>query len=637
MTSELSNALNPNIAHSRSRPRNHSTYPTPVAEPQPQQSPQLVPQYVPHRSELEGAIAEPSYVRPPPLPVPPPTPSSLDDNALAQILRVLAENRAEAEKEKQRHIAWEKEQEAKYAAQRRDFEEQLTRMREELALVKGSVTAPSPTPSQFHPSAPPSGPITPVSSVPDTHLPPRGIYASPSVPIVPTPTPRSAPLTPVSQHALPPPPPQFIEGSSRYPYGSHTPSTPQSSVFLTPQLSHIPSVSNTPSPMLMAAPSPVMPVMHAPVPHALAPPSSAALSLGKRTTPPSPDSGNGSGDDSDDGNDPDPNGLLPRKRLNGHDKRCLTIQHAMRAHFLKTMKIQSDKDLPESHVEGVFLPDTAPIRFVWEKTTKQSSHNAAMKKRFLADIKAKQKRSYKYVPDRDFAQKTLDSAYEQAYTTLRQKYKAQKDAVIARNLRIKEDQKALKARRNARKKAKLIIRGEARQRLPVFSHATFNGALQPECMSSEESCDEYSDTSLPPGADPSVQVLRIRGLSWRSSRLTRLYSHLDEDEKVDRSLKAKRPQPRRERCLGPPKDGFHLPPKGVSSWMISQRWVREAREAHPDLVEILKGLVVDPPGFNWGEFDLLGLDSEDELESHGHVEIPRSEISYSLAHALAPM
>ena len=89
--------------------------------------------------------------------------------------------------------------------------------------------------------------------------------------------------------------------------------------------------------------------------------------------------------------------------------------------------------------------------------------------------------------------------------------------------------------------------------------------------------------------------------------------------------------------LGPPKDGFHLPPKGVSTWMVSRRWIRETRDAHPDLGELLKNLVIDPSGFDWGHFDILGMDSEEELESREHQEIPRSEISYSLAHALAPV
>jgi len=302
------------------------------------------------------------------------------------------------------------------------------------------------------------------------------------------------------------------------------------------------------------------------------------------------------------------------------------------------MKIKSDRELPGSHPEGTPLTDNMPIRYVWEKTSKQSPHNAAMKKRFLADIKARHKRLYKYVPEKDFTMKTLESAYDQAFTTLRQKFKAQKDEVLAMNYKLREDQKALKARRNIRKKTKLSSRTDARKRMDVFSHPIFDGAFQPECMSSEESCDEDLELSHLPAVGTSVQVLRMRGLPWRSSRLLRFYTHLDEEEKVDRSLKAKRIQGRtKERCLGPPKDGFHLPPKGISTWMVSQRWVRETRDAHPDLGELLKELVMDPPGFDWQQFDLLGMDSEEEHESHGHEEIPRSEISYSLAHALAPV
>ena len=61
MTSELSNALNPNIVQSRSRPRN--VYPSASFDYAPQQQTQAVPIYVPHRSELELAITEPPIYR----------------------------------------------------------------------------------------------------------------------------------------------------------------------------------------------------------------------------------------------------------------------------------------------------------------------------------------------------------------------------------------------------------------------------------------------------------------------------------------------------------------------------------------------------------------------------------------------
>ena len=121
------------------------------------------------------------------------------------------------------------------------------------------------------------------------------------------------------------------------------------------------------------------------------------------------------------------------------------------------MRVKSDKDLPESHVEGVTLPESSPIRFIWEKTAKQSPHNAAMKKRFLADLKAKQKRLYKYVPEKDFNSKTLDAAFDQAFTTLRQKYKAQKDEEEAMKYKRREGRKYTKTKRLTRKRTVCIF------------------------------------------------------------------------------------------------------------------------------------------------------------------------------------
>lgn len=130
-------------------------------------------------------------------------------------------------------------------------------------------------------------------------------------------------------------------------------------------------------------------------------------------------------------------------------------------------------------------------------------------------------------------------------------------------------------------------------------------------MSSEESYEES-------GIDGTTQkALRIRGPSWRSMRLQRLYEMFDEEEFVDRSLKPKRGVGRMERCLGPPKDGVYMPPKGIASWMVSRRWLKRLRDNHPELVELLDGLVVDPPGFDWGQFTVLGVESDSDGEMRG--------------------
>jgi len=136
-----------------------------------------------------------------------------------------------------------------------------------------------------------------------------------------------------------------------------------------------------------------------------------------------------------------------------------------------------------------------------------------------------------------------------------------------------------------------------------------------ECMSSEESASEDEASS----SSRSINVYRIRGLPWRSTRLRNFYCTLDEGDQADKTLRPKRGLGRRERCLGPPKDGFFMPPKGVATWMISRRWLDLLQTTNPELVELLKDLVVDPPGFDWSHF--LGLGAEDsEDESGGEAD-----------------
>jgi hypothetical protein len=146
--------------------------------------------------------------------------------------------------------------------------------------------------------------------------------------------------------------------------------------------------------------------------------------------------------------------------------------------------------------------------------------------------------------------------------------------------------------------------------LQAFEHETFDGVLQLECMSSEESDFEIDPVSSQPSA-----ILRSRGYAWRSTRLLRFLSALDEEEKMDTSAKPKRGVGRKERRVGPPREEFCLPPQGIASWMISRRWYKASLNIHPDLPETLSKLVVNPLGFNWTHFRDLGeesADSEDE-------------------------
>ncbi|KAI0687210.1 hypothetical protein BC835DRAFT_1419924 [Cytidiella melzeri] len=678
MTSELSNALNPNAAQSRSRARLHSYD---VAHPSSSASHHEVGQrplqsYVPHRSELELAITPQEQPPPPVQTSPVQNPPAL--RAVQNLLQVVVSQHAAEQAERRRRQAWEQELEARQAQREAELQEQLAEMRSELLLLKASVSMQQqpvqhllsePLPAAFQPPLPkPSAHIeeitSPVLEEPRVSLPsslparpthhytpqlPTFVEGSSSVPIPtpetmpscllypPTPFDTRSPMLPsptlteatTDQHLLspilPPPPRSHLPAPSPSGLSPHSSTAAQQ-----PQASHLPSPAQSHT-------SPNMPAtQQQPSPRA----------PGKRRTPPSPGSDYDSSDESDQESAGSTLGGNSRKRRNGHDHRCLTIQHAMRVHLLRCMRLRSSKDLlPASHDEHERIPAGEPVRFVWEKTVKKSPHNAAMKTRVLKELVARRTR-YKHVPDKDFGKKVLDATFEQAFLTLRQKYKMQKDDTSALQYRRREDQKYMKARRRERKKTKLTQRTDRRKKLTIFSHETFDPALQPGCMSSEESCDEYVEEVYPSGLLSKVQVLRIRGMAWRSTRLLRFYALLDAEEEAaaEQMLqqrvsnnKPRRPLARKERCIGPPKDGFVLPPQGVATWMISRRWIKENRDTHPDLEDLLRGLVSDPSGFDWSGFDALGEQSEEEGQEQDASEqqlIPRSDTSSSLAHAL---
>lgn len=134
---------------------------------------------------------------------------------------------------------------------------------------------------------------------------------------------------------------------------------------------------------------------------------------------------------------------------------------------------------------------------------------------------------------------------------------------------------------------------------------TFDGALQIECMSSEES--DYETDAI----GKQVSVLRTRGHAWRSQRLIRFYGILDESM----PNKIKRGAGKKERTCGPVKEGLALPPKRVASWMISKRWMKAAQSEHSDLPSIMGKLIEEPADFEWCQLGILGEDSEAESEA----------------------
>ncbi|CCL99429.1 uncharacterized protein FIBRA_01447 [Fibroporia radiculosa] len=652
MSSELSNALNPDIVTTRRSRQSYSSLP--LLEPQ--VSPQLVerarPAFVPHRSELELAIAEPPP-RPTPTSLPEPVlapeeapvpqtcvPAPRPPNVVQELLRVLTATKEATENERKRRVAWEREQEDRYVRRQAEMEKQMDQMRRELLELKslvGSITQPSTHVDSTRSAVSAEGGYGPVehhglsassagtSSIRETNS-DSTMSESPAIQMPMTPlTPASEPTPRLVYHRDVDPPSYHGESSSRvlephsrlplttpfpnieemreptpartqsratedhtFAFDEESPSEPSSSL-RERSLSHTSVQIQRPF-----APSPTLRTPRESLP--MSPPTTSTIYNRGIPLQYSERDGNES---SDDDNSESLVGEHSRKRANGHDGRCLTIQHAMRLHILLAMEIENDKDLPDSHAEDTPLSVEEPIRFVWEKTVKQSAHNGAMKRRLVADIMSS-RGMYAYVPDKDFTKKTLDAVFDQTFTTLRQKYKAQKDATVALQRKKRDDQKARKARRFGRKKLKLTNRTEARKKLEPFSNAVFENALRHECMSSEESCDE-ADTSETVTGDNGrkTQVLTIRGLPWRSLRLQRFYATLDDQEQVDKSTKLKRGIGRKERHIGPYKEGIVLPPSGVASWMISKRWTRHLEMTRPDLAALMRAFILDPSHSNW--------------------------------------
>ncbi|KAI0068808.1 hypothetical protein BV25DRAFT_1874039 [Artomyces pyxidatus] len=591
-TSELSDALNPNAAHSR--PRTYSDFQTTISPPVVQHQ----AAFVPHRSELEYAIFEPP---PPPPPIPvPPKPTRLDAGQIVQeLLRAHAAAKEAHDAECRRRSAWEKQIEDRIQRREAELEAQLAEVKQEVTRLTAYI-----------------------ASMPPLPLPPRM-----ESPLLIEELPSSSPAAiheDMSMSDASVESPMIIEPRTPDLVGEPQTVNPVAPV-------HSPSTSVSPRISVPSTP--------------ISPPS--VSSSRKRPTPARSDD---DGDESSDTVDSRSSaGKRPLKRVNRHDTRCYTIQAAMRRHMYRVMAISHESDLPTSWFEGLDLGENEPIRFVWEKTTKKSAHNAMMKARVVNDLLAN-RRLYKRVPDADFTKKILEATFDQAYTTFRQKYKVQMDATAAVILKAREEHKAMKARRSGRKKLKLGHRVDSRQNNEAFKHATFDGALQMECMSSEESGDEATNKSA-----AKDKTLYVRGMPWRSTRLLRFFSILDEDDLLDKSAKPKRGVGRHDRNEGPPKDGFSMPPKGVSSWMISRRWLHDMQLSHPELLDLVKDLMTDPPGFDWTQFDALGYESDDELDPVSsairsqrlgfpstslpstHALPPSSSTSYSLQDALAPV
>ena len=98
----------------------------------------------------------------------------------------------------------------------------------------------------------------------------------------------------------------------------------------------------------------------------------------------------------------------------------------MRAYIYNCMDVPFGEALPPSYDERPFhpLPLTDPVRFVWEKTTRKSAHNARMKARVVSGLMASRD-TYPLGPARKSEKLRLEALFEQVFRTLRAKYAAQ--------------------------------------------------------------------------------------------------------------------------------------------------------------------------------------------------------------------
>ncbi|KZT53307.1 hypothetical protein CALCODRAFT_501256 [Calocera cornea HHB12733] len=461
---------------------------------------------------------------------------------LADLLRSIQSNRDAQEAERKRRSEWEANVEARYKARIAEMDIRFTSMQQQIDALKRMVTGKEAN------NVP--GPST-VSTT-----------SSPAVPGSQTVTP-ARPSVPVSTATVPRPIQPLPQGSV-YP------------------------------PALFPAP----------------PPDMRSSLLGKRTRDPGP---------APDrillaSMDPVTAGLTEFhieqwRKLNGRrkkDSRPTTIQTATRVHLLRVMGIASDKVLPASHVEDEPYVPGMPIKWVWDKTPKQSPHNGRMKALFIADLQASRS-LYPLVAEQDFAYAVVDRAFDQAFVTFRQKARAQA-GLAPETEEQRLEKKSKRARRANRKKAKLAHRVAARALVPTLQDKAFDGALELAMMSSESS-DSYPEDDVDDNEDGDAspqKSFRVRGLPWRSQRLKNLYATLDLADEKEQKNKPKRGVGRKERRAGPDKEGEEaLPPKAVPGWMVSKKF-KDAE--HEEVV----AEVVDLPEVDWSKAPELGDESDVE-------------------------
>ncbi|TFK92223.1 hypothetical protein K466DRAFT_252729 [Polyporus arcularius HHB13444] len=318
-SSELSNALNPAIV--AQRPRRKHVAPTNAAVPT--ATPVIssaLPQ--PHRSELELAIAPPPQSLQVPV-IPAPQPPRNAAPVVQELYRVMVTARDVATAERERRVAWEREQEAKATQKQAEMERQILGMRQELSMLKTYIS--------LHPNMAPPADLHQREYVQTI---PTSARIEPASPFMePEPSPQS-PMSPIS------PMPMFVEGSSSRP--------------LVAQVAYSESLQNASPPVLQNASPPVLqsawPLLGPPTPQSMgASPSPAHTPVPQSNSLKRPrlvleDESDYDTDTEDDSDTPPSD--RSHRRKNGHDNRCLTIH----ASLLPVLRLASSMAHHHCHV-----------------------------------------------------------------------------------------------------------------------------------------------------------------------------------------------------------------------------------------------------------------------------------------------
>lgn len=234
-------------------------------------------------------------------------PSAEGVSAVQELLRIVSATREAQEIERKRRLAWEQEQEAKYTQRQAEMERRLFEMRQEIVTLRSTVGTTSGTTNNN-------------TSMPTTIPPPAsGLFTpqynlSPAMPELRPQQPVS-PISPLTQSA-PHSQTMFMQGSSNNPLPGpmqqpqQEVSQPQPQIPL-PTLQPLPqSVTPSPSPQLTFVEPPLPPDSEASTP-----PRTRKKRLNSELS--SSDEGSSSSSESNAGR--------PLKRVNHHDRRCLTI------------------------------------------------------------------------------------------------------------------------------------------------------------------------------------------------------------------------------------------------------------------------------------------------------------------------